>query len=387
MTRPPDFLVGLSDSLKGRLVSHAAGVVFVAVALAGFALSFEANAPAESAQERHLESYLELNGVDFGDPLDRALFRESLDRFYPGQAARNDSLLQAIDDARVRRWSGPGLRRGDTNRGFSPALLPEIAWQFAQFLLVYILALLGIYFGAERLGLYRFVKWKQGRESYLGESIRIVREYRHARVNSRVRFPKGAVALDILKALGKGILTTLFFSPAYVIAYALKTSVDTSSLPFMILLALVSNGVLIQASNRFFELLVAEDRKGYVRTATVKNLHTSYEWNAKEGVPVRVLYRISQNLGPHVLRHLYENARFQFIPAMKELGSFLVTGLVIIEMALNIQGRLSYNLLQQILFGRYDVACVIIFSIFIAVKGTEVFVDTWHDFERRRYGF
>jgi ABC-type dipeptide/oligopeptide/nickel transport system permease component len=79
------------------------------------------------------------------------------------------------------------------------------------------------------------------------------------------------------------------------------------------------------------------------------------------------------------------NARFQFLVTLKEHASFLITGLVIIEMALNIQGHLGYELLQNILYKQYDVVLSIILGIFLVVKVTEITVDAWFHHQSRKY--
>ncbi len=71
------------------------------------------------------------------------------------------------------------------------------------------------------------------------------------------------------------------------------------------------------------------------------------------------------------------NARYQFLTTLKEHASFLITGLIIIEMALNIQGHLGYELMQNILYKQYDVVLSIILGMFLLVKSTEIVVDSW----------
>jgi ABC-type dipeptide/oligopeptide/nickel transport system permease component len=109
----------------------------------------------------------------------------------------------------------------------------------------------------------------------------------------------------------------------------------------------------------------------------VKNFGHSYDWNTPDGVPYRALLRPRSVLSSHVLSHIYANAHYQYIPSLKEHASFLITGLIIIEMALNIQGHLGYELLQTILYREFEVTVVIITSIFLVVKGTEIAIDVW----------
>jgi hypothetical protein len=182
----------------------------------------------------------------------------------------------------------------------------------------------------------------------------------------------------------KGVLFLALFSPAYVVAYSLKSTFDTDSILFMIVLGVVSNGLLVTYANKFFTLLVHESRKGYVETAIVKNLNATYGWRTATGISLRSLLAPRKAFPGHVLHHLFLNARYQYIPTMKEHASFLISGLIIIEMALNIQGHISYELLQQMLYRHYDVAIIIMAGIFLLVKATEVIVDAWSFAESRR---
>jgi hypothetical protein len=188
-----------------------------------------------------------------------------------------------------------------------------------------------------------------------------------------------------VKATVHGVVSFLLFSPAYVVAYALRTRLDTENVLFLILLAVVTNGVLVHYASHLYALLVAESRKGYVETALVKGLRGRYSWNHREGLSRMVVATPLQAAKGHVFHEIFRNAALQFIPSMKEHVTFIVTGLVIIEMALNIKGHLCYALLQHMLFREYDIAIAIVFLIFCAVKAVEVCIDIWHHVELRKY--
>jgi hypothetical protein len=170
-----------------------------------------------------------------------------------------------------------------------------------------------------------------------------------------------------------------------VIAYSIRSGIDTDSVVFMTILAVFSNGLLVNYANKFFTLLLAESRKGYVETAIVKNLNSSYAWGTADGISHWSVLRPKSLMTSHVFRHIYLNARFQFLTTLKEHSSFLVTGLIIIEMALNIQGHLGYELMQNVLYRQYDVAVSIILAVFVLVKVTEIAVDGWFLVESRKY--
>jgi hypothetical protein len=378
---------GWTGDLKSKLIAHAAGIVLMAIVFAIIIALIGGRREDLRATDQGIERYLDIREIDFGNPVDRALFRETLERFYPGQSARNDSLIRAIDDLRQRRFSDPRYKVGNDRQGLTWAIVGKLTPMYLQFLAVYVLILAVISVAAQRIALYRFVKMKQYRESHLEQAYRRAKAVRSWRDLKSAGSSLSAIVLLISKALAKGVFLIVLFTPAYVIAYSLKTSVDTSSLVFMMLLGIVSNGVLIHTANRFFTFLVSESRKGYVQTAIVKNLHSSYEWNTPDGISLRSLLGPKQSFDAHVFHHINLNARFQFIPALKEHAAFLVTGLIIIEMALNIQGHLCYELLQQILYRQYDVVALIVFGIFFAVKATEMVIDIWHDKEKSRYGY
>lgn len=378
---------GGTEDLKTKLTAHAAGIVLMAILFTIFIAVVGERIEGLHESDRGIERYLDIREIDFGNPVDRALFRETLERFYPGQSGRNDSLIRAIDDLRQRRFSDPRYKVGSDRQGLTWAMVGKLTPMYLQFLAVYVLVLVVIYLAAQRIALYRFVKMKQHRESHLEQAYHCAKVFRSWRNPKSLGSALSTIILLISKALAKGALLVLLFSPAYVIAYSMKTAVDTSSLLFMVLLGIISNGVLIHTTNRFFTFLVSESRKGYVQTAIVKNLHSSYEWNTPDGISLRSLLSPKKSFDAHVFHHIHLNARFQFIPALKEHAAFLVTGLIIIEMALNIQGHLCYELLQQILYRQYDVVAVIMFGIFFAVKVTEIVIDLWHDGEKRRYGY
>jgi hypothetical protein len=373
--------------LRARLLVHGAGILLMAIVFWMLVGAVEAQRSKLRQADREIQKYLDLKGIDFGDPVDRALFRESLDAFFPGQAQRNDSLLAAIDDLRQRQFTDPAYKSGNYRRGMTGDVLLRLGGMYLQFIAVYSIVLVIIYLAAQRLAIYRFVKMKQHRESYFMQALDVIKQARANRSGPEGVGVLRSIGVLLTKGFIKGVALMVLFSPAYVIAYSVKTTIDTSSVLFMILLGIVSNGVLIHAANSLFALLTAESRKGYVQTAAVKNLHTSYEWNVPDGISLKALARITHGFRDHVFRHIFLNARFQFIPALKEHASFLITGLIIIEMALNIQGHLCYELLQKILYRQYDTAAAIIFGIFLTIKATEIAIDIWEHREKMKYGY
>ncbi|MBM3264155.1 MAG: hypothetical protein FJY97_12125 [candidate division Zixibacteria bacterium] len=314
--------------------------------------------------------YVNLPDMDLSLPLHKTLLRESLDVFYPDRKAANDSLAAhaqlyaAMDVAELQRL----LRSGDglTWDGFL-----DMAGMYVVFALVYV-AVMGLTcYGVETLAVYRYVREKQGALPPTEAMIALIRAGGPGRI-------KKAVSL-LPKTVGAAFGLMMLFSPAYVLAYSFRSRFDTDTLSFMAVLGVLSNGLLITYTRKFYTFLIAEGRKGYVETAMVKNLDDDYSFSFRE------LCRVRKRFPGHVFYHVYLNARYQYLPTLKEQASFLISGLIIIEMALNIHGHLCYELLQHLLYKRYDAALTILMGIFLIVKTTEIGVDLWKDRETRRY--
>jgi ABC-type dipeptide/oligopeptide/nickel transport system permease component len=230
------------------------------------------------------------------------------------------------------------------------------------------------------------VKRKQQSRSYLERFLSLL-QTTAAGVRNHEYHWRDAVRCVLLLLLAglKGLAALILFAPAYIIAYSMKSTFESGGYLFMIVLGVISNGLLINSAYKFYTFLVHESRKGYVETAVVKGLNNSYSWNTEGGITVRSLLKWNKSFPGHVFHHIYENARFQYIPTIKQHASFLITGLIIIEMALNIQGHLCYELLQDILNKRHDAVLVIVFVIVMVVKATEILVDYWFYAESRKY--
>lgn len=365
--------------MKGRFFEHAISIILVTSIFIGLIYYVQKNVVAlKPVVDPQLQEYLQLDFIDFGDPLDKALLKETLDIFSPDSLRHNNALLQSIDDLRREQFANALYKTGGELPGLTGEKAKQLLVMYLQFILVYIIVMSLSYYGAQILGILRFILMKQNRSSYL---LRLF-------TDSSSSLPRtiGHRISLLLKACAKGLVYIILFSPAYVIAYSVKTEFATDSYFFMVLLGIVSNGLLINYANRFYTFLVSESRRGYVETAIVKNLHNSYAWHDPEGISLKSVFRLRRAFPSHVLQHIYLNARHQFQPTLKEHASFLITGLVIIEMALNIQGHLSYEMLKNILYKQYDVVLGIILGMFLLVKATEILVDVWVFRQAKKYG-
>lgn len=362
-----------------KLVEHLISILLVAGVFTALIVVVQRTSTQQFAPtDNELQRYLALDFIDFGNPLDKALFKETLDAFFPDNTAQNDSLMNDIEQLRREQFTSEFYKTGGDARGLTLPKLRSLALMYIKFILIYLVVMALCYYGAQTIGVVRFFHLRQGASSYLASFIGKVR---FGQLSTNVG---GSFAL-LAKACAKTVAYLVLFAPAYVIAYSFKTKFDTDSYIFVVILGVISNGLLITYANKFFTLLVGESRKGYVETAVAKNLYNAYHWDAADGVPFNAVLRFNKIFPSHVFHHIYLNAHYQFVPTLKEFASFLITGLVIIEMALNIQGHLSYEMLKNILFRHYDVVLAIILGIFLLVKATEIVVDLWMARLARRY--
>jgi hypothetical protein len=317
--------------MRRKLIEHIGSIAFVTLIFALLVVSLKDRQEADrQARIRLVAPYLNLPSLDFGSPRDRALFKETLDLFRSDSRAANDSLMRAIEAYRQSQFTDPALKTGVGDQGLSWAVLRRLGGMYLQFVLVYTVVLGLTFYAAQSLAMYRFVRLKQGRSSYLAEFLQRLRAWNLPETKGGAGARSVQLLLPLLKAGLKVIAYAVLFSPAYVIGYAVKTSVDMDSLLFMVLLGVVSNGLLINYANKFYTLLVGESRKGYVETALVKNLSGLYAWNVPAGVSYRSLLLLPRRFPGHVFQHVYLNARYQYLPTLKEKASFLITGLIII---------------------------------------------------------
>jgi hypothetical protein len=371
--------------MKKKLIEHIFSIIVVGLlfSIISFFLSVNDRTQAQSGDKR-INNYVQIDFIDFDDPFERALFKDVLNIFYPAQSSKSDSILSEILRSRSIQVETQ-LSKSQISLGLSGEKLANLVLMYLKFILIYIIVLLLTTYGVQTFASLRFIKMKQGKSSYL---ILFWRTIKHRSFNSGIfGWIKHKINASywLLKAGVKGFTFLILFSPAYVIAYSFKTRFDTNSIVFMILLGVISNGLLITYMHKFFTFLVSESRKGYIQTAIVKNLNNNYSQNSGDGISNKLLFAIKKSFPGHVFQHIFINARYQYISTIKEQASFLITGLIIIEMALNIQGHLCYELLQNLLYKNYHIVLIIIFGIFLVVKATEIVSDYIFIHETRKY--
>ena len=92
--------------MRRKILEHIGSLAFVAVVFALLLVFLKHREAAEREARAHVVApYLNLPGVDFGNPRDRALFKETLNLFRPASPSANDSLVSAIESFRQSLFS------------------------------------------------------------------------------------------------------------------------------------------------------------------------------------------------------------------------------------------------------------------------------------------
>jgi hypothetical protein len=365
--------------MKRRLIEHALSILLVGAAF--FAVNFwygESRKAERSRVESIVAPYLAMDSVDFNRPMHREMFREAMRSFYPESPDRPDSLLDAIASYQRDQVTKRENKSGGA-AGITMSDLTELAGMFVMFVAVFGACLLLTVLGGRTLAIYRYVLLRQGNSAPFARIVA-------ALGGNKDRLPRGRA---LLKNIGQiavtSALTAMAFSPAYVVAYAMKGRIDPGSIIILIPLAALTNGVMLQYAARFLEQLVAAGKSGFIETAAAKGLDTDWSWNVPGGVPRTILWRPLTTGTGHVFHHLYLQAWYQHLSALKEHASVLLSAIIITEMAVNIQGHMGYALLQNIYYRRYDLMAAIMFLMFLIVKFVELAADFRAERISRRY--
>lgn len=359
--------------MLNKIYKHLLGLVIFSIALIMLYNLFLK--PTEVVKTKSkLSNYLFDNQtVNIADNYEKILLLDVLNIFSPDSLEKNQKIIFEIEELNNNKFADITKKTGGEFNGLTWGMIKKLLGMYFWFVLLYLISIVFIHSLAKTFAVWKFVNVKKGHGSYFSDFLRIGKEYFNKVLSKNV---KAVILNNAVKVFLKGLLKTIayfvIFSPSYVVAYSFKGSSLSDSFPFFIFLAIFTNGLLINYSYRFYSLLKNESKKGYVNTAIVKGLNNNYD---DKMFAFRNLIKISKNFEGHVFNHIYKNANYQNLLNIKELSALLITGIVIIEMALNIQGYLCYEMLQNILYKHYDVVIFIVILIFTTVKLTELYVD------------
>ncbi len=370
--------------MRQKLIEHGVrtGIVLVLLIIVFTMIHVFAPKP-DAFVSDSLQEITELSDVDLNDPLHRIIARETHNRFIPDRAGEIDSVISQWTAMQNKK----SLRDKRSDREqlsmIGTPVSPWLAW--IKFVIIYVINLIFLFYAIQTLGLVRFIRYKQRNPTFVKVFSMKMSEFSFSKSMSK----KTLTIVSIIKtALIKNIwiiLRLILFTPAYIVAYTFRTNFNTDSVIFMIGLGCFTNGILIMYSQKYYQLLMTEYRKGYVETALTNQLSRDFSFRSGSALSWKSVFAFRKSFGNHVLQPVVQNARFQYLSAFREQASFLISCMIIIEMALNIHGHLGYELLQRLLFRDYFTTGAMIFGIFIIVKGTELLTDFRILFETQRH--
>jgi len=342
--------------MRVKLIEHFLSIGVVSLIL--IAALFISKAGTVKKESPAYARFSDISFVDCNNPFHTALLHDVYNIFYPGRYDENKRIVNELIREKEKQFR-LSLMTSHVKEGLTGRKFIQLGGMLLKFVLVYAVVMFLTYYGVQTFGVWRFIRRKR--------QVALRLENRPAGF--------AVSCITLVKKIAQTGVYMLLFSPAYVIAYSIRTEFNTDTVFFVVLLGVVSNGLLVMYTNKFYTFLMTESRKGYVETAVVKNCKNSYSPHDRDGIPYREIFRIVKRFDGHVFGHIFKNAQYQYISTIKEQASFLITGLIIIEMALNIHGYLNYEMLRQILYANYDIVIAIILGIFYTVKVTEIVTD------------
>ncbi len=362
----------MNNKIKSKILRHVAGLLIFGSLLLLSAF-FSINKTDVTEKYKDVISLFNQSGLDINSNYDREIFKDATTNFFNHEKKQSTQLINKLNEFVDRQFTEKELKTGSEKEYLSGEIVVSLLWKFFKFIFVFSIVEALILFLAERFAILKFYLEKRNGNRFINQ----IKEYFE---NRKLRFVKGKINFKRLTylsflALVKFLAYFVFFSPVYVIAYILKYNSENITFVWIILFGVFTNGVLISGINKFYNLLIAESKKGYVETARVKGLQMFAEEETKSFVSS--LLKIKLNFGETILSQIYESAHLQFVSSFKEISRFVITGLIIIGMALNVQTGLFYEMLRSFLYSEYDILLFILFLIFTAVKITDIIFEIY----------
>jgi hypothetical protein len=321
------------------------------------------------------------SGLDINSSYDRQIFEDGVSNVLKENPAEKAELITSINKFTEEKYTNKELKTGNRKETLSFSTLPGILWKFLKFLFLFFLVEISIFYFSERLALIKFYLVKEKKNSFVGKIYQTIRERKDFYVKEKLDWLK--IFLLLIGMLVRFVGYLVLFSPVYVIAYVLKFNSENFTFIWGILFGIFTNGVLIAGVNKFYHLLITESKRGYVETAMVKNvpLFPKAEWRKL----LKILLLKKGDFGETIVTQIFASAHLQFVPSFKEVSRFVITGLIIIGMALNIQSGVFYQMLRSFLFAEYDILFFILFLIFTTVKFVDTAIDLYAVRESGKY--
>ncbi len=326
-------------------------------------------------------SLFQKSGLDINSTYDRLIFEDAVENVLKENPTEKEELITSLNEFTEEKYTNKKLKTGDRRESLSFSTLPGILWKFIKFLLLFAIVEFSIFYLSERLALIKFYLVKEKKNSFGRLLVQKMAERKNYYIKEKIDWTK--TVLLFIGMLGRFFGYLVLFSPVYVIAYILKFNSENITFIWSFVFGIFTNGVLIAAVNKFYHLLVTESKRGYVETATVKNVPLFPDENLK-GL-LKILLLKNGNFGETIVTQIFASAHIQFVPSFKEVSHFVITGLIIIEMALNIQSGVFYQMMRSFLFAEYDILFFILFLVFATVKFVDAAIELYAVRESGKY--
>jgi len=334
-----------------------------------------------NAKYTKIISLFKKSGLDINRTYDRLIFEDAVGKVLKGNTTEKENLIANVNKFTREKYTKKELKTGSRKETLSLLTLPGIMWKFLKFLFLFFIVEISIFYFSERLALIKFYLVKEKKNSFSGLLDRMIWEKKDFFIKEKIDWLR--TSLLILGMIGRLLSYLILFSPVYVIAYVLKFNSENITFIWGLLFGIFTNGVLIAGVNKFYHLLVSESKRGYVETAMVKNVPFFPDVGKKELLKILLLKK--DNFGETIVTQIFASARLQFVPSFKEVSRFVITGLIIIGMALNIQSGVFYQMLRSFLSAEYDILFFILFLVFATIKFIDAVIDLYAVRESGKY--
>jgi len=362
----------MNKKIKSKIIRHLAGLLIFGSLL--LIVSFS-NTNKRNITDRYSEviSIFFDSGLDINSSYDRELFEDAVTNFFSVNKKKSGSLITKLNEFIEKKFTEKELKTGSVKKTLSVEVISEIFRKFLKFILFFAIVEFLIFYLAERLASLKFYLEFNGMNKFYRLIGKFFNERKKQYYPDKLNYKQAF--LLFIGALIRFTAYLVLFSPVYVVAYILKFNSENVTFIWIIIFGVFTNGVLITAINRFFQLLNSEKKRGYVETLRVKNMPMFSENNSRE--MLTSLIKIKITFGETIFSQIFESAHLQFVGSFKQISRFVITGLIIIGMALNIQSGLFYEMLQSFLSKEIDILFFILFLIFFSVKLVDVFIDLY----------
>ncbi len=366
------------NSARNKIKNHFVGIVFYGVVFV--ALIFLAGTQKEGTDFKNVRELLGITQTDIGNELDMAVLEDAIKIFYPRKTAT--SILSALKKYKEKVLTSRETKSGNAESSLNAKLIKTILLQAAAFFAYFLFIAFALFYLSESFAILKFKSRNRGKYSVLEKTIELFDKEFERKIYHK-KFPYAKTLKVSIYGVAKALAVLILFSPAYLIGYVFKFDYGNVTFLAYVFLVIFTNGLLATSVNKFYRLLETEKSKGYVKTAKIKGVDFDYKNSAN--VTLLRIFSPRKYFGSHVLNQIYRNAHRQYLSAFKEIVRFQITGMIIVELSLNIQNGFFYGMLKSLMNKQYDVLLFVLMLIFFAVKFADVIADYFFAKENAKY--